>query len=171
VRQVEARHRGTRPHGEVFGQFDADAGGGVEHLEQRGFFAVLGAGGVAGRGADALVFFRNQLVIAERFLAGVAPELAAHPQVQVLGEGFGQTVAQRLEQDRGIVVVRGLERAGALVLADAGGDDEGAQIVFQPARLGRDEVGEAQLARPSGFFISWRRLCQVINTLERDSSA
>ena len=31
----------------------------VQHLEQRGFFAVLGAGGVAGRGADALVFFRN----------------------------------------------------------------------------------------------------------------
>ena len=39
----------------------------------------------------------------------IAPELAAHPLVQALGEGLGQPVGERLEQDRRIVVMRGLE--------------------------------------------------------------
>ena len=54
------------------------------------FLAVLGAGGVAGRGADAAIFLGDDVVVAQAFICGIAPELAAHAQVQVLGEGFGQ---------------------------------------------------------------------------------
>ena len=79
---------------------------------------------------------------AERLVGRVAPELLAHALMQALGEGLGQPVGQRLDHDRRVVVVRALEALGHLVLADAGGDREAADIVGEPARARRDEIGE-----------------------------
>ena len=159
MRQIEARNRGGRPHRKVFGDDHAGVFGGVEQFEQRAFFAVLGAGGVAGRGADALIFFGDQVFVSERFLLDIAPVFLAYALVQVLGEGFGEAVAQRFEQDRVVVVVRGFEGFGALVLTDAGGDDERAEVVGAPGILGRDKIGETQVGAAFGFF---RLLAQVV---------
>ena len=50
--------------------------------------------------------------------------------VQALGEGFGEAVGQRLEQDRVVVVVVGLEAGHVRLDADAGGDGEAADPVL-----------------------------------------
>ena len=101
---------------------------------------VVGLGGVAGRRADAAVGLGDQLLGREGLVGRVAPELAADALVQPLGEGLGEAVGERLDQDRGIVVVRPLEALGDRHLLDAGGDDEAADVVGRA--LGRDEVGE-----------------------------
>ena len=51
VRQVETAHAGRRGRGHALGQAHADLLG-LEHLEHRALDAVVGAGGVAGGGAD-----------------------------------------------------------------------------------------------------------------------
>ena len=119
-----------------------DAGGalGVEQAEERRLLGVVGLGRVAGGGADAAVGLGDQLLGREGLVGRVAPELAADALVQPLGEGLGEAVGERLDQDRGIVVVRPLEALGDRDLLDAGGDDEAADIVGRA--LGRDEVGE-----------------------------
>ena len=89
-----------------------------------------------------LVRLGDQLVGRERFVRRIAPELAAHARVHRLGEGFGEAVGERLDQDRRIIVVGALEALGDGVVGEAGGDDEGADIVVGAARSGRDEIGE-----------------------------
>jgi hypothetical protein len=66
---------------------------------------VIGAGGIAGGGPDALVGFPDQLGVVERLLRRIAPVLASHPLVQPLGEGFRQPVGERLGEDGAVVVV------------------------------------------------------------------
>ena len=65
--------------------------------------------------------------------------------MQALGKGFGQPVGQRLDHDRGIIVIGALEAVDHRLLADAGGDGEAADIIGKPARLRRDEIGERQI--------------------------
>ena len=91
----------------------------------------------------------DQVLVVERLVGGVAPELGAHPLVQALGERLGQPVGQRLEQDRVVVVVRGLELATSSE-PDARGDGEAADVVGRPVSLRRDEVGE----RPVGHAVA-----------------
>ena len=62
--------------------------------------------------------------------------------VEVLGAGFGQPIGQRLEHDRRIVVVGGLERRGPITHPFACRDDEGTDVVFGASALRCDEVGE-----------------------------
>ena len=62
--------------------------------------------------------------------------------MHALGESFGQAVGQRLDHDRGVIVIGALEALGHRVLADAGGDREGADIIGKPAVARRDEIGE-----------------------------
>ena len=73
-----------------------------------------------------------------------SPKLRAHPVVQRLGEGLGQTVGQRRGEDGGVVVAGGLEARGDLRLAEAGGDREAADVVG-PAPIGRDEIGQGDV--------------------------
>ena len=81
----------------------------------------------------------------ERLVRRIAPELARAPRVQALGKSLGQPVGERLDHDRRVIVVGALEAVGDLVLADAGSDDEGADIIGNAARRGRDEVGERHI--------------------------
>ena len=91
----------------------------VEQLPEGLLLGVLGAGGVAGRGADALVLLGDQVLVVEVLVGHVAPELGADALVQPLGEGLGQPVGERLEQDRGVVVVVLLERLDPVLGARA----------------------------------------------------
>ena len=89
----------------------------------------------------------NELVVGELLGGGVAPVFLAHAFVQPLGAGFGEAVGERLEHDRAVVVVRGLELGQLLLDAEAGGDGEGARPVSRALRC--DEIGETvvRLAR------------------------
>ena len=49
--------------------------------------------------------------------------------MQVLGEGFGQAVGERLGHDRAVVVVLGGEPRGQLIDTQAGCDRESADVV------------------------------------------
>ncbi|MNV79045.1 hypothetical protein D3C71_1725790 [compost metagenome] len=91
--QVEAADAGRGHHCQAFGQRHADVGA-LQRLEQRDLRGVVGAGGIAGRGADALVLFLDQLGIAELLAGRIAPQVGAHALVQAFGKSFGQTVGQ-----------------------------------------------------------------------------
>ena len=110
-------------------------------LPERALLGVVGAGGVAGGGADAAILLLDELGGAEVFVAAVAP-LVADALVQALGEGFGEAVGEGLGHDGVVVVVLGAEAVAELLQADAGGDGEGADVIGQAGLLGRDEVGE-----------------------------
>ena len=85
---------------------------GVEQAEQRRLLGVVGLGRIAGRRADAAIVLGDQLLGRKGLVGRVAPELAPHARVQRLGEGLGQPVGERLDEDRGIVVVGALEALG-----------------------------------------------------------
>src|SRR3546814_6452951 len=91
------------------------------------------------------VFLGNQGSVVERLVGIETPELPAHAPVQVLGQGLGQAVGQRLEQDDVVVVVVGAEALDVFLDADPGGDRETADPVLPAAILRRDEVGEAEV--------------------------
>ena len=129
---------------------------GVEQPEQRRLLGVVGLGRIAGRRADAAIGLADQLVRREALVGRVAPELVAHALVQALGEGLGEAVGERLDQDRGIVVVRPLEALGDRDLLDAGGDDEAADIVGRAAVGGATKSASATFGLPSRLVSCWR---------------
>ncbi len=63
----------------------------AEHLEQHRFEAVVRTGGIAWRGADALIFLADQLLVRE-MLVGIAPQAVADLGVEHLGEAFGEAI-------------------------------------------------------------------------------
>ena len=91
--------------------------------------------------------------------------------MQALGEGLGEAVGQRLDHDRGVVVVGALEALGDVVLADAGGDGEAADVIGTPLPRGATKSASARLARPSRRASCWRSVCSVAIGFVRVSSA
>ena len=65
--------------------------------------------------------------------------------MQRLGEGLGQTVGERLDHDLGIIVVGALEAPRHVLLADARGDGEAADIIGEAGLLRRHEIGEREI--------------------------
>jgi len=70
--EIVARHRRRRQHGEALGQAEAGVLAGVQQPEQLGLLAVVGAGGVARRRADAPIFLAHQVLVGERLPQGVS---------------------------------------------------------------------------------------------------
>src|SRR5215831_13283205 len=106
---VPATHRGGRIHGVRVGQSYAGVALRIEQLPQLRLLAVIRAGGVAWRRADAAVFLAYQLLVGEGLVCRVTPQLAPHALVEVLGGGFRESIGERLEHDGGVVVVSALE--------------------------------------------------------------
>ena len=83
----------------------------IEQAPERALLGVVGAGGVAGGGTDAAIFFVDEIVVGEIFGAAVTP-FVAHIFVQAFGEGFGEAVGDGFGHDGVVVVVfaRGSDR-------------------------------------------------------------
>ena len=113
----------------------------LEQVPEQGLLGVVGAGGVARRGADADVLLGDEVGVLQVLVGRVAPEVVPDPLVHPLGERLGEPVGQRLEQDRVVVVHRGLELVDLVVRAEPGRDRERADVVGPAAVLGRHEVG------------------------------
>ena len=143
MREVEAGDGRAGPHGVALGQLDA---GGLVARPSASTASPSRCGRAApdspGAGRMPRYFSRMRSSLESVSSRGVAPELAAHARVQALGEGFGEAVAQRLEDDAAVVVGRGDARSDRLLLADAGGHGEAADVVGEPGLLRRDEIGE-----------------------------
>src|SRR5260221_7010981 len=72
VAEIEARHRRGRQHREILGQRHLTRIS-AQHLEQHGFEAVVGAGGIAGRRAGPGELFADQ-VGGREMLVGITPQ-------------------------------------------------------------------------------------------------
>ena len=94
--EIEAADRRRRQHRKAFRQRRTGCMMGVQHLEQDRFQTMFRAGGIAGRRADAAILFLDQRFVRQLLALGIAPERGADIMVQPLGEGFGQTIGQRL---------------------------------------------------------------------------
>ena len=127
--EIITADRGGRGHGEVLGQFHPDCGSGVQQFEKGGLFAVVRAGGISGSRPDTGVFFLDQFVDTQIFLACVTPELAPYPQVQMFGEGFRQPVRQRLQQNAVVIIVLRFKGVDPLLLTDTGSHHKAANKI------------------------------------------
>ena len=105
VAEIEARHRRGRQHREILGQRDL-AGIAAEHVEQHRLQAVVGAGRIARRRPDAVIFLADQLRVGE-MLVGIAPDAVADLRVKHFGEALREAVGKRLQQDV-VIIVDGL---------------------------------------------------------------
>src|SRR6516165_12532692 len=148
--KIEPAYRRAWPHCIAFGQFHADALA-PEQSEQRALFRVVGLRRIARRRTDAAILFRDELVIAERLVRGVAPEFLAHTLMQSLGERFRQPIGQYLHHDRRVIVIGPFEALGHFVLADASRDGEATDVIGQPALTRRDEIAERPIGASFAF--------------------
>ena len=90
--------------------------------------------------------------------------------MQPLGESFREAIGQRLDHDRRVIVIGVLEAVGDVVLADAGRDHEGADMIRLAASSGATKSTIATLERPSRRAICWRSECSVAICFLRASS-
>src|SRR5260221_13461868 len=104
---------------------------------------MVRASRIAGRWTDTAVFLADQFIIRKCFVAGISPELASHAPVQMLGEGLGEAIGERLEQDRIVIVVLRFELCQPLVDTDSGGYRKSADVILDRAVVRCDEVSEA----------------------------
>ena len=65
---------------------------------------MVRTGGVPERRADAAIALLDQFLVGEALVHAVA-EVASRPCMEILREGLGQPVCQRLDNDGGVVVV------------------------------------------------------------------
>jgi len=120
---------------------------------------VVRAGRVAGRGADAGVFFGVQVFQRQAGVVGVAPEFAANARVQVFGEGFSQTVGERFDHDGVVIVMRGFKAGDMRVEIQTAGDGEHADVITRPlprplSQSARgDKVGQRPVHLACGFLV------------------
>ena len=87
----------------------------------------------------------EQLGGGERFVRRITPQLGTHALVHPLGERLDQSIGERLEQDRGVVVVVGFEARSDLDLLRPGSDDESTDPVVDLRLDRRDVIGEAEV--------------------------
>ena len=108
---------------------------------------MVRAGRIARGRTDPAVFFTDQILVAQSLGLAEAPQIP-HLLVHALGEGFGQPVGQGLQQNRIVIVVRGLERLGPRLDPEAGRHGETAAIIDPSALLRRDEIGQRVIRLP-----------------------
>src|SRR5580765_384452 len=112
MREVDAAHARGRRHSIALREREASLLG-AEQREQLRLLAVVRAGGIPERGTDAAEALGNQLF--RRELRALLVPGAARDLVQVLRERLGETVGERLDHDRVVVVVLRGEAGGELV--------------------------------------------------------
>ena len=128
MREVKAADAAAGPHGAALGELDAGVLVHVEELPKNPLLGVIGAGGIAGCGANAAILFFDQLVPRKLLVATVTP-FFPNAFMQILGEGLGEAVGERLGHDGVVVVVVGLEFFDEFFEAVTGGDGEGAEVI------------------------------------------
>ena len=144
MREIEPRHGRWRRHRHALGEIDAGVLGCVEQIEDGALLGVIGLRRIAGRRANAAIFFRDEIVIPKRLFRRIAPELAPHLRVHRFGERFRQTIAERLGHDGRVIVIGALKADSNLFFANPRRHREGADIIGRPVLC--DEISEREIA-------------------------
>src|SRR6516164_9012785 len=110
-------------------------------MPERSLLRVVRAGRITRSRPNTTIFLVNQIFITQTFPATVAP-LAAHPLVQIFGEGFRQPVRKSLCHDCVVVIVLCPVAIAKLLQADAAGHRKGSDVVRQSRLFRRDEVSQ-----------------------------
>src|SRR5262245_50406656 len=97
MREIKTGYGRPWPHGEALGELDPGCRLRLEQAEEGALLGVVGLGRIAGRRTNASVFLRDQCRGRQLLALSITPELAARALVHALGEGFRQTVGERLE--------------------------------------------------------------------------
>ena len=105
---------------------------------------MIWAGGITRGGPNTAVLLGNQIIDGQGFLFAISP-FSADPLVQILGEGFRQSIRQRLGHDGIVLIVILLEFLRQLLRAMARGDSKSADGIHQPAGSGSNEISERHL--------------------------
>lgn len=143
MREIQAADGTAGMHGHAFGEFDAGLGGGVEQVEQDGFFGVVWLCGVTGGWADTTVFFTHGFFEAEVTWIFITPSKAGL-LVEVFGEGFGQAIGDGFGEDAAVGVMGVVELFGEFVRSmDA--DGEATDVVGTTTVFGGDVVAEGEV--------------------------
>ena len=81
-------------------------------------------------------------------VARIAPELLADSLMHGLGKSFGKPVGQRLDHNRGIIVIGTCETLGNCYFLNARGHHEAADIVRFSARDRRNKIRQCYIGPP-----------------------
>ncbi len=104
--------------------------------------AVVRAGRVAGRRPYAPVLSGKKIISRCIPFSLIAPEPYPHLLVEVLGERFGQAVADRAGENGAVLIAVILASLHDLIRAEARGEREHAYPVLRAGLFRRDEVGK-----------------------------
>src|SRR5437868_5774441 len=121
---IPTADRGRRIHRVRFSDADTCIALDIEQLPQLRLLGVIRTCRITRRGPDTPVFLLNELLVGERLLRRITPELTPHTLMEVLGARLGETVRQGLQHDARVVIMRLLEASHVLVDAQAGSDGE-----------------------------------------------
>ena len=115
----------------------------IEKLPERLLFGVVWARGITWRRTDAAVLLRDQVFVRRLLVPGVSPPFGARAQVQSFRGCLGKPIRQRLEQDRGVIVVGRGESLEMRLDADTGGHREPADVIRNSGLDRCDEIRQA----------------------------
>src|SRR6185437_1651614 len=142
MRKIDAANRSGRIHSEIFSEANADVFFGVEQIEELALFGVVGRGWITRRRTNAAIFFANQIVAREIFVAAEAPGVA-RAFVREFRESFGETVGESFGHERAVVVVSFFKVGNERFDLETGSHGECAEIICSASFFWRDEISES----------------------------
>ena len=160
MRKIPARHGRSREHGKALCQLKASIFRSLQQFEQGRFLGMIRAGGIAGSRADAFVTFADQLVVIQRFIRIIAPQLLSDPLMHAFSEGFSQSVGQGLHHDGVVIIVGVLELHRKFLSANAGCDCKATDIIATSGLFRQHEI------RQRHHRFAWRLVILLAQVVE-----
>ena len=165
MRQVQPRHARGGRHRAGLSQRQSDALS-LEQREQRAFLGVVGLRGVARRGANAIVALADQVGNLELLVWRVAPVRAARIGVEFFGERLSQSVRQRFDQNRVVIVMLEFKLSGEFFSA-VNANRERADVIGHASLERGDVIAQSRVRFALIALLAQRVQCASAATLEK----
>src|SRR5699024_6765035 len=104
---------------------------------------MLGAGRVAGSGANSSVFFTNERLIIEIFIARVAPIIFPYLKMEIFRKTLGKPVGERFKHNGAIVIIIRFKGLNIGLDSDAGRTGKGTDIIVIANKIRERTIGLA----------------------------
>ena len=159
MRKIPATHGRRGSHCVGIRKRDPGSALHVQQAPQRRLLGVIGAGRIARSRANAPILLLDERIAGQRLLRRKSPVSTSNRGVQVFCGGLGESIGQRLQEYRTVVIVGALEGGRPAFDAHARRNGKRADVVAYATVFRRNEVGEAQMR------LTWRfatLLAQVV---------